>query len=76
VAGRAAGGAAGRRQRRLDLGAGTPAASLRASDFELLRAVMGRRSRAQLLALDWDADAEPYVDHLHIFGPAATDVVE
>jgi uncharacterized protein (TIGR03083 family) len=58
------------------LGAGAPAASLRASDFELLRAVMGRRSRAQLLALDWDADAEPYVDHLHIFGPAATDVVE
>jgi hypothetical protein len=37
---------------------------------------MGRRSRAQLLALDWDADAEPYVDHLHVFGPAATDVVE
>jgi hypothetical protein len=28
------------------LGAGAPAASLRASDFELLRAVMGRRSRA------------------------------
>jgi uncharacterized protein (TIGR03083 family) len=57
-------------------GAGTPAATLRASDFELLRAFMGRRSRAQLLALGWDADAEPYVDHLHVFGPAAADVVE
>jgi hypothetical protein len=24
----------------------------------------------------WPATAAPYVDHLHIFGPAATDVVE
>jgi hypothetical protein len=53
-----------------------PRHALRASDFELLRAVMGRRSRAQLLALGWDADAEPYVDHLHVFGPATTDGVE
>jgi hypothetical protein len=57
-------------------GTGAPAATLRASDFELLRAFMGRRSRAQLLALGWDADAGPYVDHLHVFGPAAADVVE
>lgn len=33
-------------------------------------------SRAHLLALGWDAAAEPYVDHLHVFGPAAADVVE
>jgi uncharacterized protein (TIGR03083 family) len=58
------------------LGAGPPAATLRASDFELFRAVMGRRSRAQPLGLGWDADAEPYVDHLHVFGPATADLVE
>jgi uncharacterized protein (TIGR03083 family) len=58
------------------LGEGPVAATLRASDFELVRAMMGRRSRAQFVALDWEGDGDAFVDHLHAFGYAAADVVE
>jgi hypothetical protein len=37
---------------------------------------MGRRSRDQLAALDWSGDPAPVLDHLVIFGPARTDIVE
>jgi hypothetical protein len=37
---------------------------------------MGRRSGAQLAALDWSADPAPVIDHLAVFGPAAHDIVE
>jgi hypothetical protein len=37
---------------------------------------MGRRSRAQLLAMDWSGDPAPVLDHLAVFGPAAQDVME
>jgi uncharacterized protein (TIGR03083 family) len=49
---------------------------LRIDAFELLRTRMGRRSRAQLAALRWSRDPAPVLDHLVIFGPAATDVIE
>ncbi len=57
------------------LGDGEPVATLRADDAELVRLLVGRRSRAQALAL-WDADAAPYVDHLVTFTFAATDIIE
>jgi uncharacterized protein (TIGR03083 family) len=44
--------------------------------FEALRWRMGRRSRAQLAALDWSGDPAPVLDHLVIFGPAASDIIE
>lgn len=55
---------------------GDPVATLRASDFELGRALMGRRSRAQYLALGWQGDGEPFVDHLHAFPLADYDLLE
>jgi uncharacterized protein (TIGR03083 family) len=44
--------------------------------FEAFRWRMGRRSRAQLAAMDWTGDPSPVLDHLSIFGPAASDVIE
>jgi uncharacterized protein (TIGR03083 family) len=44
--------------------------------FEALRWRMGRRSRAQLAALDWSGDPAPVLDHLVVFGPAGRDVIE
>jgi len=46
----------------------------RTDDFELLRARMGRRSRAQLAAMDWSSDPGPLLDELTVFPPAAVDI--
>lgn len=53
-----------------------PALQLTTSRFEALRWRMGRRSRAQLAALEWSGDPAAVLDHLMVFGPAAADVVE
>ncbi|MGH3519392.1 MAG: maleylpyruvate isomerase family mycothiol-dependent enzyme [Haloechinothrix sp.] len=50
------------------LGEGDPAGTLRVSSFELLRAVSGRRSEAQIRALDWDTDPGPWLGALSLFG--------
>ena len=42
-----------------ELGEGAPVASVRASRFELVRAMTGRRSRAQLHGLDWGGNLDP-----------------
>jgi uncharacterized protein (TIGR03083 family) len=49
---------------------------LRTTSFEVFRWRLGRRSPAQLAAMDWSADPAPLLPHLCIFGPAAADVVE
>jgi uncharacterized protein (TIGR03083 family) len=49
---------------------------LRTTAFEAFRLRMGRRSRAQALAMDWSEDPTPWVDSLFIFGPAAHDLSE
>jgi hypothetical protein len=49
---------------------------LATSRFEAFRWRMGRRSRAQLAALDWSGDPAPVLDHLAIFGPASSDIIE
>ena len=49
-------------------GVGEPAASVRASEFELFRALSGRRSRAQVAAYAWDGDPAPYLERFNIFG--------
>jgi uncharacterized protein (TIGR03083 family) len=49
---------------------------LRTGRFEALRWRTGRRSRAQLAAMDWSDDPAPVLDHLYLFGPAVADVVE
>ena len=74
-AGAAAGDGGGRpvseRARRIQ-----PKYVLHTSRFEALRWRTGRRSRAQLAAMDWSDDPAPVLDHLYLFGPADADVVE
>lgn len=53
-----------------------PLAALTTSDFELSRILIGRRSRAQMLAAGWAGDPEPIVDLLPVFGPPVTDLTE
>jgi uncharacterized protein (TIGR03083 family) len=52
------------------------ALGLATTRFETLRWRMGRRSRAQLAALDWAGDPAPVLDHLVVFGPAEHDIIE
>ena len=54
---------------------GTPL-RLATSRFEAFRWRVGRRSRAQLAALNWSGDPSPVLDHLTFFGPSATDIIE
>jgi uncharacterized protein (TIGR03083 family) len=49
------------------LGTGEPAATLHIDDYELLRVIFARRSQTQIEGADWDGDAGPYVEHLHLF---------
>jgi uncharacterized protein (TIGR03083 family) len=49
---------------------------LHTTRFEALRWRTGRRSRAQLAAMDWSGDSTPVLDHLYIFGPAGADLIE
>lgn len=44
--------------------------------FEALRWRTGRRSRAQLAAMEWSGDPTPVLDHLYMFGPADADLIE
>jgi uncharacterized protein (TIGR03083 family) len=49
---------------------------LRTSAFEAFRLRMGRRSRTQVVAMDWSEDPTPWVDALFVFGPADGDLRE
>ena len=64
----------GARQR--TLGDGAPAATVTGDRFELLRAFAGRRSRAQILALDWSGDPDPYLSLIPAYGERAGDLLE
>lgn len=55
------------------LGQGEPKITLRASDYDLVRALLGRRSRAQVEAMDWSGDPAPILDHLVVFSYSDTD---
>ena len=55
---------------------GEPVLGLTTTRFEAFRWRMGRRSRDQLAALDWSGDPAPVLDHLVVFGPARTDIIE
>lgn len=53
-----------------------PVVVLRTSLWEAFRWRLGRRSRAQLAAMDWSGDPGPFLDHLCLFGPADADLIE
>jgi uncharacterized protein (TIGR03083 family) len=60
----------------LVLGKGKPSATVRASDYELLRILFGRRSLRQVEGADWDGEPAPYVEHLHLFELPHADLVD
>jgi uncharacterized protein (TIGR03083 family) len=53
-----------------------PSLTLSTTEFEMFRWRMGRRSPAQLAAMDWSADPAAVLGQLTIFGPATSDIVE
>ena len=58
------------------LGDGEPAATVSGPKFELLRAFGGRRSRGQILDLDWEGDPNPYIALVPAYGERADALVE
>ena len=50
------------------LGTGDPVLTLRAPRHDLVRVLAGRRSREQILAMDWDGDPTDHADHLSAYG--------
>jgi uncharacterized protein (TIGR03083 family) len=51
-------------------------ATVRASRFELFRALSGRRSPEQISAFDWDGDPEPYIPFFYPYGVRTEALVE
>jgi uncharacterized protein (TIGR03083 family) len=49
--------------------AGLPEVAIAASDFEVFRGRLGRRTREEVAAFGWSADPAPYLDIFFIFGP-------
>ncbi len=49
-----------------DVGYGEPVATLRASSFEIMRGIGGRRTRGEMLGMGWDGDPEPFIDAMVI----------
>lgn len=59
------------------IGSAGAAIVLRVNRFELFRAVLGRRSAAQVLAYDWgDTDPTTLLQYFFVFGPRLDDLVE
>jgi len=54
-------------------GDGDPKVTLRTTGFDFVRMCFGRRSRGQVLAMDWDGDPQSFVDDLVIFAWATQD---
>lgn len=57
-------------------GDGEPAATWTGERFELFRALAGRRSNEQILAMHWEGDPTPYVPLISNYGPRADSLVE
>ena len=53
-----------------------PDATIRASRFELFRALSGRRSPEQVRAYDWTGDPEPFIQYFYPYGVRSETLVE
>ena len=58
------------------VGGDDPIATVRATRFELFRALSGRRSVDQLLAYEWEGDPEPFVNYFYPYGVRQEALVE
>jgi uncharacterized protein (TIGR03083 family) len=59
-----------------DVGEGEPVATVRASRFEFVRSMTGRRSLDQMRGYEWEGEPRPERLLLAIFSPRATPLVE
>jgi uncharacterized protein (TIGR03083 family) len=57
-------------------GEGEPETTVRASRYELFRAMSGRRNPEQIAAFDWDGDPEPYIPYFYPYGIRKDALVE
>jgi uncharacterized protein (TIGR03083 family) len=58
------------------VGVGEPVATWSGDRFEIFRALAGRRSRAQILAMDWDGEGTVFAPVIPAYGERADDLVE
>jgi uncharacterized protein (TIGR03083 family) len=58
------------------LGVDDPAATLRTSDFDLVRMLIGRRTLGEIQAMDWTGTPGVALDRLHYFAPPAVSLGE
>lgn len=58
------------------LGDGDAQGELETTPFEFTRFVTGRRSLAQMRAMDWSTDPTPWLDHISFMAPRETDLIE
>jgi uncharacterized protein (TIGR03083 family) len=58
------------------IGDGEPAATVTAARYELARMLAGRRSRAQIAAMDWAGDPTPYLAIIPAYGERAGDLID
>jgi hypothetical protein len=63
-------------RQRWTLGAGSEMATLKASRYELFRALGGRRSEHQIRAMDWIGDVDPMIGVLSRYPLPTSDLVE
>ena len=57
-------------------GGDEPKTTVRASRFELFRAMSGRRNPDQIRAYDWDGDPEPFISYFYPYGVRSDALVE
>ncbi|MGH3796179.1 MAG: maleylpyruvate isomerase family mycothiol-dependent enzyme [Pseudonocardiaceae bacterium] len=62
--------------RSVTVGSGEPATTVDVDAYEFWRALVGRRSRAQMAAWQWSADPAPYLRAIPVFGPTEADLTE
>lgn len=58
------------------LGEGSPRATVTTTVFEASRVLTGRRSEAQIRALNWSVDPTPWINHMSMLGKRDTDLIE
>jgi uncharacterized protein (TIGR03083 family) len=58
------------------IGNGSVEATLEADEFELFRVLTGRRSRHQILSMNWDVDPVDYIETLSPYPFPADDIAE
>jgi uncharacterized protein (TIGR03083 family) len=59
-----------------DLGNGEPQGGLEAEPYELMRGLIGRRTKEEILAMNWSADPAIYLDIFSIYEPPKSSLNE